>query len=278
MLETGRFRSAWRCSARRGTSRARGGRRRANCPASSAGICGFSSTWRNAGSLTLPEKRDFRGEVGATGRSSACGPSDPAAGDAPAVSRPWSPCRWRRRRLRRTWRCGRRSSPLPLSRMPEGPSGTSVPTGSSATACGRHLAVLLFEACNRGRCRARDEWIGSGARPTATAGLHLAKCTNKPLAWSPCHGSVRRQPCVEGAGDGRRCANCPAVWEERHACRTGPVRDLRRCRPGFDGACYREPPAWQRIGMTAGKRSGRGAKHRPRRSWSGRWTRRSARS
>ncbi len=50
----------------------------------------------------------------------------------------------------------------------------------------------------------------------------------------------------------------PDLWEERHGCR--PVLCETFVDPTrFDGACYRAAN-WEVVGMTAGKRSGRGAK------------------
>ena len=116
---------------------------------------------------------------------------------------------------------------------------------------GRPLAVLLFEAAAR-TLPVRDEWIGWSAADRDRR-LHLAVSNSRFLVvpW------VRVDNLASKALS-MALRQLSGRWEERHACRPVLVEtfvDPTR----FDGACCRAA-GWQRIGMTAGKRSGRGAK------------------
>ena len=116
---------------------------------------------------------------------------------------------------------------------------------------GRPLAVLLFEAAAR-TLPARDAWIGWSATERERH-LHLAVSNSRFLVcpWVRVDNLASRALSLAL----RSLAEC---WEANHACRPVLVEtfiDPTR----FDGACYRAAN-WQQIGMTAGKRSGRGAK------------------
>ena len=116
---------------------------------------------------------------------------------------------------------------------------------------GRHLAVLLFEAAAR-TLPARDEWIGWSAADRDRR-LHLAVSNSRFLVvpWVRVDNLASKALAMALRALAGR-------WEERHACR--PVLCETFVDPTrFDGACCRAA-GWQRIGMTAGKRSGRGAK------------------
>ena len=116
---------------------------------------------------------------------------------------------------------------------------------------GRHLAVLLFEAAAR-TLPVRDEWIGWSAADRDRR-LHLAVSNSRFLVvpWVRVDNLASKALAMA-------LRQLPGSWEERHACR--PVLCETFVDPTrFDGACYRAA-GWQRIGMTAGKRSGRGAK------------------
>ncbi len=116
---------------------------------------------------------------------------------------------------------------------------------------GRPLAVLLFEAAAR-TLPVRDEWIGWSAADRDRR-LHLAVSNSRfpVVPW------VRVDNLASKALS-MALRQLPGRWEERHACR--PVLCETFVDPTrFDGACCRAA-GWQRIGMTAGKRSGRGAK------------------
>ncbi len=169
---------------------------------------------------------------------------------SPAVSRPWSPCRWRRRNRPRMSPCGRRSSTATTISDARGPSGRPS-AGSSATAAGGTSPVLLFEAAAR-TLPARDEWIGWSAADRDRR-LHLAVSNSRFLVMPWVRVDNLASEALSMA-----LRQLSGRWEERHACR--PVLCETFVDPTrFDGACYRAA-GWQRIGMTAGKRSGRGAK------------------
>ena len=116
---------------------------------------------------------------------------------------------------------------------------------------GRRLGCLLFEAASR-ILPARDGWIGWSGRGRGRR-LHLALSNSRflILPWV-------KVPNLASRALGMAAARLPDEWERRHGCRpalcetfTDPAR--------FDGACYRAAN-WERIGMTAGRRSGRRAK------------------
>ena len=116
---------------------------------------------------------------------------------------------------------------------------------------GRCLAVLLFEAAAR-MLPARDAWIG-WSETERERRLHLALSNSRflVLPWVRVENLASKVLSMAL----RRLPDC---WQERHSCRPVVVEtfiDPTR----FDGACYRAAN-WQQIGMTAGKRSGRGAK------------------
>ncbi len=116
---------------------------------------------------------------------------------------------------------------------------------------GRCLAVLLFEAAAR-MLPARDAWIG-WSESERERRLHLALSNSRflVLPWVRVENLASKVLSMAL----RRLPDC---WQERHSCRPVVVEtfiDPTR----FDGACYRAAN-WQQIGMTAGKRSGRGAK------------------
>ncbi len=116
---------------------------------------------------------------------------------------------------------------------------------------GRPLAVLLFEAAAR-TLPARDEWIGWSAADRDRR-LHLAVSNSRFLVMPWVRVDNLASKALSMA-----LRQLSGRWEERHACR--PVLCETFVDPTrFDGACCRAA-GWQRIGMTAGKRSGRGAK------------------
>ena len=116
---------------------------------------------------------------------------------------------------------------------------------------GRPLAVLLFEAAAR-MLPVRDDWIGWSGTDRERR-LHLAVSNSRFLVvpWVRVDNLASKVLSMA-------LRQLPDRWEERHACR--PVLCETFIDPTrFDGACYRAAN-WQQIGMTAGKRSGRGAK------------------
>ena len=116
---------------------------------------------------------------------------------------------------------------------------------------GRHLAVLLFEAAAR-TLPARDEWIGWSAADRDRR-LHLAVSNSRYLVMPWVRADNLASKALSMA-----LRRLPGLWEERHGCR--PVLCETFVDPTrFDGACYRAAN-WEPVGMTAGKRSGRGAK------------------
>ena len=116
---------------------------------------------------------------------------------------------------------------------------------------GRPLAVLLFEAAAR-ELPARDEWIGWSAADRGRR-LHLAVSNSRflVLPWVRVDNLASKALALALRGLAER-------WEANHGCR--PVLCETFIDPTrFDGACYKAAN-WETIGMTAGKRSGRGAK------------------
>ena len=116
---------------------------------------------------------------------------------------------------------------------------------------GRCLAVLLFEAAAR-TLPARDEWIGWSAADRDRR-LHLAVSNSRYLVMPWVRVDNLASKALSMA-----LRRLPGLWEARHGCR--PVLCETFVDPTrFDGACYRAAN-WETVGMTAGKRSGRGAK------------------
>lgn len=116
---------------------------------------------------------------------------------------------------------------------------------------GRCLAILLFEAAAR-TLPARDEWIGWSAADRDRR-LHLAVSNSRYLVMPWVRVDNLASKALSTA-----LRRLPGLWEERHGCR--PVLCETFVDPTrFDGACYRAAN-WETVGMTAGKRSGRGAK------------------
>ena len=116
---------------------------------------------------------------------------------------------------------------------------------------GRPLAVLLFEAAAR-ELPARDEWIGWSEADRGRR-LHLAVSNSRflVLPWVRVDNLASKALALALRGLAER-------WEANHGCR--PVLCETFIDPTrFDGACYKAAN-WETIGMTAGKRSGRGAK------------------
>ncbi|MCY4460148.1 MAG: DUF4338 domain-containing protein [Albidovulum sp.] len=116
---------------------------------------------------------------------------------------------------------------------------------------GRILAALLFEAAARS-LPCRDEWIGWSAADRDRR-LHLAISNSRflVLPWV-------RVDNLASKALATALRRLPEFWEAKHGCR--PVVVETFIDPThFDGACYKAAN-WQRIGMTAGKRSGRRAK------------------
>ena len=116
---------------------------------------------------------------------------------------------------------------------------------------GRRLGCLLFEAAAR-ELPARDAWIGWDGRDRERR-LHLAVSNSRflilPWVRVPNLASRALSMAVRRLGD---------AWQERHGCR--PVLCETFVDPSrHDGASYRAAN-WRRIGMTAGRRSGRRAK------------------
>ena len=116
---------------------------------------------------------------------------------------------------------------------------------------GRCLAILLFEAAAL-TLPARDEWIGWSAADRDRR-LHLAVSNSRYLVMPWVRVDNLASKALSTA-----LRRLPGLWEERHGCR--PVLCETFVDPTrFDGACYRAAN-WETVGMTAGKRSGRGAK------------------
>ncbi len=116
---------------------------------------------------------------------------------------------------------------------------------------GRRLGCLLFEAASR-TLPARDEWIGWSG-PDRERRLHLVLGNSRFIVfpWVAVTNLASRVL-------GMAAARLPGEWERRHGCR--PVLCETFIDPTrFDGACYRAAN-WERIGMTAGRKSGRRAK------------------
>ena len=116
---------------------------------------------------------------------------------------------------------------------------------------GRPLAVLLFEAAAR-ELPARDEWIGWSEADRGRR-LHLAVSNSRflVLPWVRVDNLASKALALALRGLAER-------WEANHGCR--PVLCETFIDPTrFDGACHKAAN-WETIGMTAGKRSGRGAK------------------
>ncbi|MDE0702184.1 MAG: IS4 family transposase [Rhodospirillaceae bacterium] len=116
---------------------------------------------------------------------------------------------------------------------------------------GRRLGCLLFEAASR-TLPARDEWIGWSERDRERR-LHLALGNSRFIVFP-----WVAVPNLASRVLGMAAARLPGEWERRHGCR--PVLCETFVDPTrFDGACYRAAN-WERIGMTAGRKSGRRAK------------------
>ena len=116
---------------------------------------------------------------------------------------------------------------------------------------GRRLGCLLFEAASR-TLPARDDWIGWGGRDRERR-LHLVLGNSRFIVFP-----WVAVPNLASRVLGMAAARLPKEWERRHGCR--PVLCETFIDPTrFDGACYRAAN-WERIGMTAGRTSGRRAK------------------
>lgn len=116
---------------------------------------------------------------------------------------------------------------------------------------GRRLGCLLFEAASR-TLPARDGWIGWSGRDRERR-LHLVLGNSRFIVFP-----WVTVPNLASRILGMAAARLPGEWERRHGCR--PVLCETFIDPTrFDGACYRAAN-WERIGMTAGRTSGRRAK------------------
>ena len=116
---------------------------------------------------------------------------------------------------------------------------------------GRRLGCLLFEAASR-TLPARDDWIEWSGRDRERR-LHLVLGNSRFIVFP-----WVAVPNLASRVLGMAAARLPKEWERRHGCR--PVLCETFIDPTrFDGACYRAAN-WERIGMTAGRTSGRRAK------------------
>ena len=116
---------------------------------------------------------------------------------------------------------------------------------------GRRLGCLLFEAASR-TLPARDDWIGWSGQDRERR-LHLVLGNSRFIVFP-----WVAVPNLASRVLGMAAARLPKEWERRHGCR--PVLCETFIDPTrFDGACYRAAN-WERIGMTAGRTSGRRAK------------------
>lgn len=116
---------------------------------------------------------------------------------------------------------------------------------------GRKLGCLLFEAGSR-QLPARDNLIGWNTRQREQR-LHLVVQNSRflLLPWVRVRNLASRTL-------GMATSRLADEWERRHECR--PVLIETFVDPTrFDGASYKAAN-WERIGMTAGKKSGQGAK------------------
>ena len=115
---------------------------------------------------------------------------------------------------------------------------------------GRRLGCLLFEAASR-TLPARDAWVGWNERARERR-LHLVVGNTRFVVfpWVRVSNLASRSL-------GMAAAALPGEWERRHGCR--PVLMETFIDPTrFEGACYRAAN-WTRVGMTAGRKSGRRA-------------------
>ena len=116
---------------------------------------------------------------------------------------------------------------------------------------GRRLGCLLFEAPSR-TLPARDDWIGWSGQDRERR-LHLVLGNSRFIVFP-----WVAVPNLASRVLGMAAARLPKEWERRHGC--SPVLCETFIDPTrFDGACYRAAN-WERIGMTAGRTSGRRAK------------------
>ena len=116
---------------------------------------------------------------------------------------------------------------------------------------GRRLGCLLIEAASR-LLPARDEWIGWSERDRERRlGLVLGNSRFLILPWV-------QVPMLASHVLGMAVSCLAGEWQRRHGC--NPVLVETFIDPTcFKGTCYRAA-GWQKIGMSAGRRSGRRAK------------------
>ena len=115
---------------------------------------------------------------------------------------------------------------------------------------GRRLGCLLIEAASR-RLPARDEWIGWSERDRERRlNLVLGNSRFLLLPWV-------KVPMLASHVLGMAASRLAGEWQLRHGCHPVLVETFidPTC---FEGTCYRAA-GWQKIGMSAGRRSGRRA-------------------